>query len=107
LVESNPALAQAGAEAGCFRCDSDEIATVVHDRDADGEVDIDEVADSDQKDLPEDDAADDLDDLQPGPFLCRWPNGESSIVVADSKRDAIVQLDEWAGAQPAERANRS
>ena len=43
---------------------------------------------------------DDLDDWSEGLYLCRWPNGEFSVVKADSKRDALVQLDEWAGAEP-------
>jgi hypothetical protein len=42
---------------------------------------------------------DDLDHWSEGLYLCRWPNGEFSVVKADSKRDALVQLDEWAGAQ--------
>jgi hypothetical protein len=33
-------------------------------------------------------------------YLCRWPNGEFSIVMADSKREAIVALDEWDAADP-------
>jgi hypothetical protein len=33
--------------------------------------------------------------------LCLWPNGNISIVEADSKREAIVARDEWAGAEPA------
>lgn len=41
----------------------------------------------------------DLDDAGEGLYVCRWPNGEFSVVKADSKRDALVQLDEWAGAQ--------
>ncbi|MGC2661212.1 MAG: hypothetical protein WA324_24940 [Bryobacteraceae bacterium] len=44
-------------------------------------------------------ADDDLDDWSEGLYLCRWPNGEFSVVKADSKRDALVQLDEWAGAE--------
>jgi hypothetical protein len=42
----------------------------------------------------------DLDDWSEGLYLCRWPNGEFSVVKAESKRDALVQLDEWAGAEP-------
>jgi hypothetical protein len=42
---------------------------------------------------------DDLDEWSEGLDLCRWPNGEFSVVKADSKRDALVQLDEWAGAE--------
>jgi hypothetical protein len=45
--------------------------------------------------------AEDLDDLESGLYLCRWPNGDFSVVKADSRREAIIQLDEWAGAEPA------
>jgi hypothetical protein len=34
-------------------------------------------------------------------FLCRWPNGEFSIVNATSKGNAIELLDEWANAESA------
>jgi hypothetical protein len=41
-----------------------------------------------------------LDDLGTGLYLCRWPNGDFSLVKADSRNYAVVQLDEWAGAEP-------
>jgi hypothetical protein len=44
---------------------------------------------------------DDLDEFETGLYLCRWPNGEFSLVKADDRKDAVVQLDEWAGAEPA------
>jgi hypothetical protein len=47
------------------------------------------------------DQEEELDDLESGLYLCRWPNGEFSVVKADSRREAIVELDEWAGAEPA------
>ena len=34
-------------------------------------------------------------------YLCRWPNGEFSIVNANSKNDAIELLDEWGNAEQA------
>jgi len=43
----------------------------------------------------------DLDESETGVYLCRWPNGDFSVVQADSRREAIVELDEWAGAHPA------
>lgn len=43
---------------------------------------------------------DDLDAWDEGLYLCRWPNGEFSVVAAATKRDAIIDLDEWAGAEP-------
>ena len=41
-----------------------------------------------------------LDEWEDGLYLCRWPNGEFSIVKAASRREAIIDLDEWAGAHP-------
>jgi len=43
-----------------------------------------------------------LDEFETGVYLCRWPNGDFSIVRADTKREALVQLDEWAGAHPSQ-----
>jgi hypothetical protein len=51
--------------------------------------------------MEEGEADDALDDFESGLYLCRWPNGDVSIVKADSKREAAVQLDEWTGAEPA------
>ena len=34
-------------------------------------------------------------------YLCRWPNGEFSIVNARTKGDAIELLDEWGNAEQA------
>jgi hypothetical protein len=34
-------------------------------------------------------------------YLCRWPNGEFSIVSARTKSDAIELLDEWGNAEQA------
>jgi hypothetical protein len=34
-------------------------------------------------------------------YICRWPNGEFSIVNAATKDDAIVLLDEWGNAEQA------
>lgn len=44
----------------------------------------------------------DLDEFETGMYLCRWPNGEFSLVMAASKRDALVQLDEWASGHPSQ-----
>jgi len=49
----------------------------------------------------ETDQEEELDDFESGLYLCRWPNGEFSVVKADSRREAIIELDEWAGAEPA------
>ena len=40
----------------------------------------------------------DLDEFETGVYLCRWPNGDFSLVTANTRREALVQLDEWAGA---------
>ena len=34
-------------------------------------------------------------------YMCRWPNGEVSVVSAKSKSDAIELLDEWGNAEQA------
>lgn len=39
--------------------------------------------------------------MKSNPYLCRWPNGDFSIVVAATRQDAVAQLDEWAGAEVA------
>jgi hypothetical protein len=46
--------------------------------------------------------AEDLDDYEADAYLCRWPNGDFSVVSACSKREAIIALDEWAGAHPSQ-----
>ncbi len=35
-------------------------------------------------------------------YLCRWPNGDVSVVMARNKTDAIIQLDEFDNAEYAE-----
>jgi hypothetical protein len=42
----------------------------------------------------------DLDEFESGVYLCRWPNGDFSLVTANSRREALVALDEWGGAHP-------
>ncbi len=41
-----------------------------------------------------------VDEFETGMYLCRWPNGDFSLVRADTRRDALLQLDEWAAAHP-------
>jgi hypothetical protein len=38
--------------------------------------------------------------METGMYLCRWPSGEISVVKADSRREAVIALDEWGGADP-------
>lgn len=40
-------------------------------------------------------------------YICRWPNGDFSIVNAESIDDAIVLLDEWGDAEEAELTEMS
>jgi len=42
----------------------------------------------------------DLDEFETGVYLCRWPNGDFSLVTANTRREALVALDEWGGAHP-------
>jgi hypothetical protein len=33
-------------------------------------------------------------------YLCRWPNGEFSLIMAPTRREALIELDEWAPGHP-------
>lgn len=44
----------------------------------------------------------DLDEFETGAYLCRWPNGDFSLVTASTQREALVQLDEWDVAHPSQ-----
>lgn len=39
-------------------------------------------------------------EYEPGEYLAVWPNGDISIVIAQCKRDAIIQLQGWKGSAP-------
>ena len=41
-----------------------------------------------------------LDLFETGTYIHRWPNGDCSVVCANSRRNAILALDEWAEADP-------
>ena len=41
-----------------------------------------------------------LDEFETGVYLCRWPNGDFSLVAANTRREALVELDEWDAAHP-------
>ena len=43
-----------------------------------------------------------LDEFETGTYLCRWPNGDFSLVTANSRREALVELDEWDAAHPSQ-----
>ena len=100
LVQNHPAFEEARIEVDSISCTTEEDAAEFVVR-ALNEAHLDpasETADS----IPPDDAGDELDDYDTGVYLCRWPNGDFSVVTADSKRDAIIALDEWAGAHPSQ-----
>jgi len=44
----------------------------------------------------------DLDEFETGAYLCRWPNGDFSLVTANTRREALVELDEWDVAHPSQ-----
>ena len=44
----------------------------------------------------------DLDEFETGMYLCRWPNGDFSLVAANTRREALVALDEWDAAHPSQ-----
>ncbi len=49
---------------------------------------------------PDESEEEDLHENEADLSLCGWPNGDFSIVGASRKREAILALDEWAGAHP-------
>jgi hypothetical protein len=53
-----------------------------------------------ESDEPENVSEDELDEEDSGVYVCRWPNGDCSIVIAGSKREAMIVLDEWDAADP-------
>ena len=86
LLEQNPLFAEAGVEVTRVSCGAPASSPARPDGTS-------EECDS----IPQDD----LNEADSGLYLCRWPNGDFSIVKADNKRAAVVALDEWAGAEPA------
>ncbi|HYL11805.1 MAG TPA: hypothetical protein VEV41_02150 [Terriglobales bacterium] len=94
LLELNPLLSEANVEITSLSCRSIEPST--------WDVELGTSA-TPRPDTAVDHAEteDELDELESNLYLCRWPNGDFSIVKADGERAAVVQLDEWAGAEPA------
>jgi hypothetical protein len=43
-----------------------------------------------------------LDEFETGVYLCRWPNGDFSLMAAITRREALVELDEWDAAHPSQ-----
>src|SRR5262249_49747036 len=100
LLERNPLLANANVEIERVVCSSASVSpnagTSATDGNPFGEIkaNMNSTVESGEQD-------DDLEEFETGLYLCRWPNGDFSLVKADSRKDAVVQLDEWAGAEPA------
>jgi hypothetical protein len=100
LSEHNPLLADAHVEIECVSCRSTESPDL---RLSDGGASArsgSATSIDDSEPLHDGEGEDDLEELETGLYLCRWPNGEFSLVKAADREDAVVQLDEWAGAEP-------
>lgn len=102
LIHAHPAFDGDAIVLTEMTCDSEETARPYEEPgdDEDGEstpardkIDAGAVAETEDED-------DDLDEYEADAYLCRWPNGDFSIVSAPTKRQAILELDEWAGAHP-------
>jgi hypothetical protein len=99
LLERNPLLREAGVQIECLSCrpmeslpDTARTGVGLSDASVQPDLSAEGAAETDQEE--------ELDDFESGLYLCRWPNGEFSVVKADSRREAIIELDEWAGAEP-------
>src|SRR5260370_4599342 len=100
LLERHPLLPEAGIEIERLSCRP--LASLPETaRTGVGLSDASVQPDLSAEDAAETDQEEELDDFESGLYLCRWPNGEFSVVKADSRREAIIQLDECAGAAPA------
>jgi hypothetical protein len=100
LLEHNPLLPEAGVEIERLWCRPMESLPDIT-RTGVGLSDASVQPDLSAESAGETDQEEELDDFESGLYLCRWPNGEFSVVKADSRREAIIELDEWAGAEPA------
>lgn len=96
LIEENAVLDELDIHAEQISC-SESDSEDADDNSADGTLDN----DVEELVAPADSATeeDELDEWGEGLYLCRWPNGEFSVVKTESKRGALVQLDQWAGAE--------
>jgi hypothetical protein len=102
ILQANPLLDQLGMEIIASTVGEEETATGVDDLPPlDLAVDDPRHLEPVEADDSEEDGEDPLDEFNnAGTFLCRWPNGDCSVLAAITKRDAIVQLDEWGAAEP-------
>lgn len=99
LLERNPLLANTNVEVEGVGCRSVSVPETGRFAVEEGEPSVEAPARPDDP-LESGDTEDDLDEFETGLYLCRWPNGDFSIVKADDRKTAVVQLDEWAGAEP-------
>lgn len=102
LSERNPLLTNANVKVERVACRAAEPSLVVV---TNGRVET-EMSEANGRGYPKDpldhdEMEDDLEEFETGLYLCRWPNGEFSLVKADDRKAAVVQLDECAGAEPA------
>jgi hypothetical protein len=105
ILQYHPMLEEAGVEAGVeihlmnWNSDEDKDTDPEEQEAAPGPVELDSTPSGSESETGYDD---DLDEFDPGVYICRWPNGDFSVVTADTKREAIIVLDEWAGAHPSQ-----
>ncbi len=102
LIQSHPAFDGEAIEVNAMSCDSEETARPYEEPIYDDIEEAEAAADAADVDVSEQDDDEDLDEYEADAWLCRWPNGDFSIVSAPTKRQAILELDEWAGAHPSQ-----
>jgi hypothetical protein len=100
LCERNPLLSNANVEVERIVCESVRSSPEAVAFLGTG-AESSETCTLEDESLGHDETEYDLEEFETGLYMCRWPNGEFSLVKADDRRDAVVQLDEWAGAEPA------
>jgi hypothetical protein len=102
LIERNPLLDSANIEVERVTCGPAPASSQPGvDTEVESESEIRSSGNPEDVTEGDDETEDDLEEFETGLYLCRWPNGEFSLVKADDRRDAVLQLDEWAGAEPA------
>ncbi len=95
LIGGDATLEEAGIEVVSISCNEPKSGDTFQERDENcAETQVLGAVEAEGQDAPS------LDEFETGMYLCRWPNGEFSLVRAETRREALVQLDEWAGANP-------
>jgi hypothetical protein len=90
LLERNPLLANTNVEFEAVGCTSVSEPRTGRSAVEDGEPPV-KVTERPDEPLDNGDTEDDLDEFETGLYLCRWPNGDFSIVKADD-REAANQI---------------